>query len=255
VGPTPIPHARVGMGGHGMPRQGPARDGVGAGDGVGTGDGVYDMQPLDDMRVIYELDETDRHFARLRRQRAHVEGMGHRAYGMLGRERRIIVHNDVATLNGASNSNASDYESQEQEDANTVVEDFNGMRHLYRDETWLQKHFTYSPKPMDFIGRRGTTQYFHHVPSPLHLFQLFWTDVMLNKIIDETNRYATQPLDALGNTMGGKNWVNLTVPKLKAFLATHMYMGMKRKLNIQSYWEKEGSIFHCPIISSIMSRD
>jgi hypothetical protein len=116
-----------------------------------------------------------------------LEGMGHGAYGMRGRERRVFVHNDVATLSGALDSNISNYGSQEEEDGNMVVEDFNGVRHLYRDETWSQKHFTYSPKPMDFIGRRGTTQYFHHVPSPLHLFQLFWTDDMLNKIVVETN--------------------------------------------------------------------
>jgi hypothetical protein len=41
---------------------------------------------------------------------------------------------------------------------------------------------------------------------------------------------------------------------LKAFLAIHMYMGMKHQPNYKSYWEKEGSLFHCPIISTIMSR-
>jgi hypothetical protein len=54
--------------------------------------------------------------------------------------------------------------------------------------------------------------------------------------------------------MGGKKWVNLTIAKLKAFLAIHMYMGMRRQPNIQTYWEKEGSIFQCAIISNIMSR-
>jgi hypothetical protein len=45
------------------------------------------------------------------------------------------------------------------------------------------------------------------------------------------------------------------VAELRAFLATHIYMGMKRQLNIKSYWNKEGSFFHCPIISNIMTRD
>jgi hypothetical protein len=77
----------------------------------------------------------------------------------------------------------------------------------------------------------------------------------LQRIVTESNRYATHPLDAMGNTMGGRNWVHMTVAELKAFLAIHMYMGMKRQPNVQSYWEKEGSLFHCPIISNIMSRD
>jgi hypothetical protein len=33
-----------------------------------------------------------------------------------------------------------------------------------------------------------------------------------------------------------------------------MYMGMRWQPSIQTYWEKVGSIFHCPTISNIMSR-
>jgi hypothetical protein len=72
--------------------------------------------------------------------------------------------------------------------------------------------------------------------------------------VEETNRYATMVLDAFGNTRGGRTWKNFIMASLKAFLAIHMYMGMKRQPNYKSYWEKEGSLFHCPIISNIMSR-
>jgi hypothetical protein len=33
-----------------------------------------------------------------------------------------------------------------------------------------------------------------------------------------------------------------------------MYMGMKRQSNYNSYWEKAGTLFHCPIIVNIMTR-
>jgi hypothetical protein len=89
----------------------------------------------------------------------------------------------------------------------------------------------------------------------MQLFQLFWPFTLLREIVVETNRYAINPLDALGYTMGGRKWVNTSVAELTAFLAIHMYMGMKRQPNVKSYWEKAGSIFHCSIISSIMSRD
>jgi hypothetical protein len=36
-------------------------------------------------------------------------------------------------------------------------------------------------------------------------------------------------------------------------VALHMYTGMKQEQNYKSYWENEGSLFHCPIISNIMS--
>jgi hypothetical protein len=48
--------------------------------------------------------------------------------------------------------------------------------------------------------------------------------------------------------------MNLTIAGLKAFLAIHMYMGMKRQPNMKSYWEREGSFFHYPTISNFMAR-
>jgi hypothetical protein len=42
------------------------------------------------------------------------------------------------------------------------------------------------------------------------------------------------------------------VAEFKAWLAIWLYMGMKRQPKMKSYWMKEGSIFHCPIIFEIM---
>jgi hypothetical protein len=54
---------------------------------------------------------------------------------------------------------------------------------------------------------------------------------------------------------GGAKWETLSIVGLKAFLAIHMYMGMKKQTNHKFYWEKAGTFFHCPIISKIMSRE
>ena len=43
--------------------------------------------------------------------------------------------------------------------------------------------------------------------------------------------------------------------KVRAFIAIHLYMGLKKQPNIKTYWKKLGSIFHCPIISNIMTQD
>jgi hypothetical protein len=144
---------------------------------------------------------------------------------------------------------------EEEGDTSTGDGDMHGVRHVYRDETWSTKFFTYDPKPKEFRGRMGTTKFFVHMPSLLTLFELFWPCNLLRKIVLETNRYASHVVDALGNTMGGPKWVHTSVAELKAFLTIHMYMGMKRQPNIKSYWSKEGSIFHCPTISNIMTRD
>jgi hypothetical protein len=101
----------------------------------------------------------------------------------------------------------------------------------------------------------GTTQFFAHMPSILTLFELFWPFNVMSKIVIETTRYATHVIDALGNTQGGPKWINTSVAEFKAFLAIHMYMGMKRQPNMKSYWNKEGSFFHCATILKIMTRD
>jgi hypothetical protein len=42
---------------------------------------------------------------------------------------------------------------------------------------------------------------------------------------------------------------------LKAFLAVYIYIGMKRQPDYKIYWEKEGSISYCPIISNIVTQE
>jgi hypothetical protein len=93
------------------------------------------------------------------------------------------------------------------------------------------------------------------MPTILQLFEVFWPLALMQNIVIETNRYAMERLDAHGNTQGQEKWENLTMAGLKAFLAIHMYMGMKRQSNYKTYWEKVGTFFHCPIISNIMTRE
>ena len=39
----------------------------------------------------------------------------------------------------------------------------------------------------------------------------------------------------------------------KAFLAIHIYMGLRKQANIPSYWHREFSIFHYPMIFNVMT--
>jgi hypothetical protein len=174
-----------------------------------------------------------------------------RMAGSIPRRRMTIVQRAATQLNAGSEEEFSKYESDE-DDGNTGNPILNDVRHEYRDETWTQEFFTYDPKPREFIGSRGPSAFFSQIPTILYLFHLFWPHTLLRKIVTETNRYATHPMDAQGNCMGGPKWKNLTIARLKAFLAIHMYMGMKRQPNMKSYWEREGSFFHCPTTSNIM---
>jgi hypothetical protein len=86
----------------------------------------------------------------------------------------------------------------------------------------------------------------------LQFFVIYWPYNILRDIVIETNRYATEDLGD-GKTYGGVDWEPLTVPGLKAFIVVLLYMGMKHQPNCKSYWQKEGSVFHCLVISNIMT--
>jgi hypothetical protein len=73
----------------------------------------------------------------------------------------------VVELSEGSESEISKYEIEEEEDVIMGDPLTDGVKHVYRDETWFQRSFTYNPKPRDFIGRRGTTQFFQHLPTML----------------------------------------------------------------------------------------
>jgi hypothetical protein len=92
------------------------------------------------------------------------------------------------------------------------------------------------------------------MPTILALWESFWPFNLLRKIVDETIRYATK-VKGDGTTEGGPKWKDITVACLKAFIAVHIYMGIKRQPNSKVYWHWEGSFFHCPTISNIMTRE
>jgi hypothetical protein len=128
-----------------------------------------------------------------------------RVSSVFRRRRTMIVQRQVTQLSGRSESEISDYEIGEEDESNPEVVELNGVKHVYKDETWSQNFFTYDPKPKEFTGRSCTSRVFPHLPSILQLWELFWPFNLLRKIVVETNRYASHPLDALGNTMGAKN--------------------------------------------------
>jgi hypothetical protein len=145
------------------------------------------------------------------------------------------------------------WDTSDNEDDDNTTEDALDLKYRYREETWSKNNFTYNPPRMPFRGSRGLKrQYINGMPTFMHLFSLFWPYSMLKKIVRETNCYASE-IDDTGKTIGGPSWEMLTVPRLKAFMAAQMYMGMKKQPNMKSYWQKVGSFFHCPTISKLFT--
>jgi hypothetical protein len=92
------------------------------------------------------------------------------------------------------------------------------------------------------------------MPTFMMFFQMFWQDPLLRRIVAETNRYATR-VGPDGNTLEGPSWRHFSVAGLKAFFVIFIFMGLKKQLDMKTYWQKKDSFFHCPVISQIFTRD
>jgi hypothetical protein len=116
-----------------------------------------------------------------------------------------------------------------------------GVRWDFRNETWNTHGFEYMPHPIPFIGTRGPTEISHRLPTFMQLFSLFWPWTILRTIVGETNCYVGED-DGKGGTRGGDKWEHFMVAGLKAFMAIHVYIGLKKQPNLKTYWMRN-SIF------------
>jgi hypothetical protein len=116
-------------------------------------------------------------------------------------------------LSSGSEDNFSDYEFDE--DTTSAGDPLlNIVRDEFQDHTWSQEFFIYDPKPREFTSLCCPTTFFAGISTLLQLFDLFWPRILLRKIVVETNRYATHPLDAQGKTMEGPKLKNLRIVEL-----------------------------------------
>jgi hypothetical protein len=76
---------------------------------------------------------------------------------------------------------------------------------------------------------------------------------MLRDICLETNRYVGS-LYEKGRPRGGRGWYPITVRELKVFLATSLYMTMKKLPNVKAYWAKSEEIFYYNVIVGLFTR-
>jgi hypothetical protein len=144
--------------------------------------------------------------------------------------RRVGIPTTLTQLSIGLEGSIPDYETSVKDDEDNENSDCNGIKHMFRDETWSQTNFTYDPPCMPFLGRQDNAKFFQNAKYVRHV-------------------------KSDGTIEGGPKWTDIIMACLKAFIVVHIYMGMKRQPNIKAYWQREGSIFHCPIISNIMTRE
>ena len=103
---------------------------------------------------------------------------------------------------------------------------------------------------MDFDQPTGPRIELEEHMKPVDFFQLYFTDVLWNHIVDQTNLYAEQKRGPKEQSV----WYALTVNELKAWIALTLNMGIvKNHLYTTTGVQKE--IFKTPFFSAVMSRD
>jgi hypothetical protein len=89
-----------------------------------------------------------------------------------------------------------------------VPVDATSIQHLFWEGTWSQSSNSFSPEPSSYSGGpSGLKQEYTRMPTYLHLFGLFWTHMVLNRICTKTNRYAQE--DDGGKPKGGHDWYDV----------------------------------------------
>lgn len=91
--------------------------------------------------------------------------------------------------------------------------------------------------------------------TPIQFFNLFFTEDLLNLIVDQSNRYAQQYITNNPNSYYARpfEWKPLIVEEFKIFLGLTLNMGLTKKNVLRSYWSTN-PIHHMPLYSSVMSR-
>jgi hypothetical protein len=131
--------------------------------------------------------------------------------------------------------------------------DPSSTQHLFREGTWSQSSNTFSPEPSPYLGGPSRLKHeYTRMPTFLHLFGLFWTHTVLNRICVETNRYAQE--DEGGKPKGGHDWYDVREGELRAFMGVRLWMGMRKQPNIKTFWIGDDDLFYCPKISGLFTR-
>ena len=129
----------------------------------------------------------------------------------------------------------------------------------YRKESWNSSSVDFVRSRDNFTGPTPGLRYPRPegIPQPHMVFDLYWTDACVDRIVLETNRYARAVLPPVDNelprTKGGPTWKDVNRSDIRGWLGICILMGCKRLPSVRQYWMRGQPFLYCSLISSIMS--
>ena len=135
------------------------------------------------------------------------------------------------------------------------------LAEYYRKESWNSSSVDFVRSRDNFTGPTPglKSRYAQGVPQPHTMFNMYWTDACVDRIVAETNMYAGAVLPHVENeaprTKGGPTWRDVDRDEIRGWLGICILMGCKRLPSVRQYWMRSQPFLYCPLISSIMSLD
>lgn len=156
--------------------------------------------------------------------------------------------NEIFADDGSDDEQFEGFDEQDINDVEPVgVEPIN-------DENWVagDRH----PPILNFTGNPGVTKDIDNVTSPLSYFELFIQDDDIQDIVNETNLYARQQLDAKDLSLHSrfKKWVDTNLNEMRKFLAMLIAMALITQSDVSEYWTTN-HVTSTPFFGDTMPRD
>ena len=133
------------------------------------------------------------------------------------------------------------------------------LAEYYRKESWNSASVDFVRTRDNFTGPTPGLKVPtpNGIPSPHAVFDLYWTDACVDRIVVETNRYARAVLRTVDNelprTKGGPSWKDVNRADIRGWLGICILMGCKRLPSVRQYWMRSQPFLYCQLISSIMT--
>jgi len=146
-------------------------------------------------------------------------------------------HTSLGSLGDLQDVN-SQPESEEEEDVPRVSS-------FTRGRNFQPRAGQFVPQPFIAFGITDET-------SPLEILQTLLTDDIITSIVEQTNLYVTQLVQANARCL--KRWRDLDANECWRFIALSLMMGQVQKHSIRDYWITD-ELFETPAFGKIMSRN
>ena len=78
----------------------------------------------------------------------------------------------------------------------------------------------------------------HVASTPYNVFSLFFSDEILQKLVDYTNEYAMEHSSNEDKPYARK-WYSTSLHELRAYIATYIYMGIHIESSVPDYWNRD----------------